>query len=88
MARRSVSPQVGWKWKFVDAHNNDISLILKHNIQGEDKKKGNYVKMTMWNLMTAEIHCFKETHQSSESPSINKCRSDHSGFIDWDLLIP
>jgi len=44
--------------------------------------------MTMWNLMNAEIHCYKETHQPGESSSPNKSRSDQSGSMDWDLLIP
>ncbi|MEJ2731764.1 MAG: hypothetical protein P8185_25180 [Deltaproteobacteria bacterium] len=28
--------EVGWKWKFVDANNNNISLILKNNIKVEE----------------------------------------------------
>ena len=58
--------ELGWKWKFVDANNNDISLILKHNTEDEEEKEGNSVKMTMWNLMNKE--------QIEAKASIRVCR--------------
>jgi hypothetical protein len=80
--------EVGWKWKFVDANNNDISLILKHNTRDEEKKEGNSVKMTMWNLMNEEIRCHKEKQKSSGILSAESERAQESGDIDWDLLVP
>jgi hypothetical protein len=80
--------EVGWKWKFVDANNNDISLILKHNTEDEEKKEGNYVKMTMWNLMNKEIRCYKDRQQPPDISSADSERSQESGNIDWDLLVP
>jgi hypothetical protein len=80
--------EVGWKWKFVDANKNEISLILKHNTEDEEKKEGNYVKMTMWNLMNEEIRCYKGKQQLSGTSSADSDRSQQSGEIDWDLLVP
>lgn len=80
--------EVGWKWKFVDANNNDISLILKHNMRDEEKKEGNSVKMTMWNLMNKEIRCYKDKQQASGILSAESERSQESDHIDWDLLVP
>jgi hypothetical protein len=80
--------EVGWKWKFVDANNNDISLILKHNMRDEEKKEGNSVKMTMWNLMNKEIRCYKDKQQVSGILSAESERSQESDHIDWDLLVP
>jgi hypothetical protein len=80
--------EVGWKWKFVDADNNDISLILKHNTKDEEKKEGTSVKMTMWNLMNREIRCDKAKQASSGQSSADNDRPQKSGDINWDLLIP
>ena len=80
--------EVGWKWKFVDANNNDISLILKHNTRDEEKKEGNSVKMTMWNLMNKEIRCYKEKQPSPAISSADGGQSQESSNIDWDLLVP
>ena len=79
---------VGWKWKFVDANNNNISLILKHNTKDKEKKEGNSVKMTMWNLMNKEIRCFKEKEQSADISSADGGRSEESDNINWELLVP
>lgn len=80
--------EVGWKWKFVDANYNDISLILKHNTRDEEKKEGNSVKMTMWNLMNKEIRCYKEKQPPSAISSADSGQSQESSNIDWDLLVP
>ena len=80
--------EVGWKWKFIDANNNDISLILKHNIEDEEKKEGNYVKLTMWNLMNKEIRCYKDKQQPRDLSAADSDRSQESDSINWDLLVP
>lgn len=75
---------IGWKWSFTDAAGNDISLILKHNQRDEEKKEGNYVKMTMWNLMKEEIHCFETAHPETEASAAGGGQNE----ADWDLLVP
>jgi hypothetical protein len=76
---------VGWKWKFVDRKGNDISLILKHNKRDEEKKEGNYVKMTMWNLMRLENECYQGKLQEDTGSADT---GPEAGPIDWDLLVP
>jgi hypothetical protein len=80
--------EVGWKWKFVDANNNNISIILKHNTEDEEKKEGNSVKMTMWNLMNREIRCFKEKQMSVRRQSAERDRPQNTGAVDWTLMVP
>lgn len=80
--------ELGWKWKFKDANNNNISLILKHNTEDEEKKEGNSVKMTMWNLMNQEIRCYKEKQQTSGETAAADSHSQEPGHIDWDHLVP
>jgi hypothetical protein len=82
--------ELGWKWKFVDANNNNISIILKHNTEDEEKKEGNSVKMTLWNLMNEEIRCFKdkEKQSSAHAHAADNSRSQNSGDIAWTLLVP
>jgi hypothetical protein len=81
---------VAWKWAFTDENNNDISLLLQHNTRDEEEKKGNSIKMTMWNLLNKEIRCFEEKHPeaaATESQSADfKFDKDHS--IDWQRFIP
>ena len=74
----------GWKWKFVDKNGNDISLILKHNNRNEEKKEGNYIKMTMWNLMQKEIRCFQDSPETVDETAGETAK----GEIDWNLLVP
>ena len=77
---------VGWKWKFVDQKGNEISLILKHNKRDEEKKEGNYIKMTMWNLMRLESECYQNKLVDEDKKTDRAGRTDDP--IDWDLLVP
>lgn len=53
---------IAWKWSFVDAQKNRISLILQHNTMNKNEKMGNVVKLTMWNRIEAERACWDKTH--------------------------
>lgn len=78
-----------WKWSFVDENGNDISLVLQHNLKDEEEKKGNSVKLTMWNLMQAESRCFDlKTEATVESGQGAASGSPKSQGIDWDLFVP
>ena len=79
---------IAWKWAFLDENNNDISLILQHNTRDEEEKKGNSIKLTMWNLFRQEIRCFKKKHSGSvgsERPAFNFSKTSS---IDWETFIP
>jgi len=78
-----------WKWSFVDKENNHISLILQHNTKDEEEKMGNSVKLTMWNLIEDELHCFEEKYPDFQKTSKKGAHvKKGSGSMDWDMLIP
>ena len=80
---------VAWKWSFRDENNNDISLVLQHNTRDEEEKKGNSIKMTMWNLLKSEIQCFEEKQpEESTSPGGADVGLDSSAPLDWKYLVP
>ena len=52
---------IAWKWSFRDAKNHDISLILQHSMDDE-QKLGNSVKLTDMTLLDAETACHERKH--------------------------
>jgi hypothetical protein len=79
---------VAWKWAFTDENNNDISLLLQHNTRDEEEKKGNSIKMTMWNLLNEELGCFEAKHQQSTQSKDADFRFDKDQPIEWQRFIP
>ncbi|MCU0559638.1 MAG: hypothetical protein MUD16_05525 [Desulfobacterales bacterium] len=78
-----------WKWSFVDENGNDISLVLQHNLKDEEEKKGNSVKLTMWNLMQAESRCVeRKTAESAAAGRGEILGSGNAKEVDWDLFVP
>ena len=77
---------LAWKWSFTDKDNNSISLILQHNTRDQEEKKGNSVKMTMWNLIEKETLCHekKRAETGKKSPKTGR----KSKKIDWNIFIP
>jgi len=75
---------IAWKWSFVDADNNRISLILSHNTQDEEESRGNIVKLTMWNLIENERICMEsKANRTAAARSALK-----KGPPDWERLGP
>jgi hypothetical protein len=74
---------IAWKWRFVDQAGNTISMILQHNTKDQDEKKGNSIKMTMWNLLEQESRCFEKAHASETGKKTQKRKT-----VDWEQLIP
>jgi hypothetical protein len=79
---------IAWKWAFVDKDNNDISLVLQHNSRDEEEKMGNTIKMTMWNLLQAELRCFEEKHSESDQSENDGFKYNKSDSINWERFIP
>jgi hypothetical protein len=78
-----------WKWSFVDEKGNEISLVLQHNLKDEEEKKGNSVKLTMWNLMQAESRCVeRKTTEPAAAGRGDVSGSRKAQEIDWDLFMP
>ena len=78
---------IAWKWSFTDKDGNNISLILQHNTRDEEEKQGTAVKMTMWNLMLEEDHCFQQKHPEKTKGQPNFTFKDPDS-VNWKLLIP
>jgi hypothetical protein len=77
---------LAWKWSFTDKDNNTISLILQHNTRDQEEKQGNSIKMTMWNLIEEETHCYEKKRAAVDKKSSQPGRK--SIKIDWDRYIP
>ena len=77
---------LAWKWSFTDKDNNSISLILQHNTRDQEEKKGNSVKMTMWNLIEKETLCHEKklAETGKKSPKTGR----KSKKSDWNRFIP
>jgi hypothetical protein len=77
---------LAWKWSFTDKDNNRISLILQHNTRDQEEKRGNSIKMTMWNLIEKETLCHekKRAETGKKSPKTGR----KSKKIDWNIFIP
>ena len=79
---------IAWKWAFMDENNNDISLILQHNTRDEEEKKGNSIKMTLWNLLEKELRCFEKEHPESAKSKSTDFKFNKSDSINWERFIP
>jgi hypothetical protein len=78
---------IAWKWSFVDADQNKISLILQHNTQDDEEKIGNAVKMTLTSQMDQEQRCYEQKHAPSD-PAAGSSTAVKGGKSQWELLIP
>lgn len=76
-----------WKWRFIDEDQNQINLVLQHNLLDEDEKIGNTVKMTYMTPMEKERECFLEKERRKSVPVKEKKRRP-TILTDWDRLIP
>ena len=79
---------IAWKWAFTDEKNNSISLILQHNLRDEEERQGNTIKMTMWNLLNEELHCFEEKHPQAVESNSDGFKFDWDVPLNWQRFIP
>jgi hypothetical protein len=78
-------------WHFFDENQNQIDLILQHNIQAETEteKRDNVVKMILVTQMEKEQGCLLEKKRRTDpAKAQDESRKMPSLIIDWDLLIP
>ena len=71
-----------WKWSFRDEQGNRISLTLQHNLKDTQEKRGNSVKLSLFNGIEEARACF-ESAQAKEEPEPTPASK-----VDWDRLIP
>lgn len=78
---------IGWKWSFVDADNNTITLLLQHNTRDEEEKMGNSIKFTMSNLLKSDWECHRKKAQA-EPTAGNVSKPQELEQTGWDLFVP
>lgn len=49
---------ISWKWSFKDQNQNRVSMVLQHNVQDEDEKIGNAVKLTLHSQLEEDARCY------------------------------
>lgn len=80
---------IAWKWSFTDSENNHISMILQHNTKDEEEKRGNAVKLTVWNLIEEERLCFEKKHPEFQKRPRKHVRGKRErGPVNWDRFVP
>ena len=76
---------IGWKWSFMDADNNNITLILQHNSRDEEEKMGNSIKLTMTNLLEFGRKCHQNKTEPAGDNVSEPLELEQTG---WDLFVP
>ncbi|MFQ6078221.1 MAG: hypothetical protein ACE5NJ_03685 [Thermodesulfobacteriota bacterium] len=80
---------IAWKWSFTDNENNRISMILQHNTRDEEEKRGNAVKLTVWNLIEEERLCFEKKHlEFQKKPREQAHGKKGESPVNWDRFVP
>ena len=80
---------ISWKWSFVDADSNRISMTLQHNSMDTEEKMGNAVKLTMTSLIEEDERCYNikalDQRQKLREQHWKVMTPDLTG---WDLYVP
>ena len=80
---------VEWKWSFVDAEGNRITLHLSHNNQDFEEKYGNAVKLTQIGAIEAERDCYAEKHpQEPQGKGYRRLPLKSMTPKDWQSFLP
>ena len=80
---------ISWKWSFVDASGQRITLNLAHNTRDVEEKFGNTIKLTLISAIEQERACYLQ-----QNPAVRKREADQKLLRnkmtpeDWDRLIP
>ncbi len=76
-----------WKWRFVDANNRRINLILQHNLQNNEENIGNMVKLSFPEMEEEELICFLEFCEENKTEE-QKEKIKQRMEPDWDYMLP
>lgn len=80
---------VAWKWSFIDADGNRITMHLSHNSRDTEEKFGNAVKINLVSALTEEHQCFRDKHQQTRQGEAERPTPVKSMTAeDWKTLIP
>lgn len=80
---------IAWKWSFKDAKNHQISLILQHSMDDE-QKLGNSVKLTDMTLLDGELLCDekKAPPKTDQKKAAKAGRKGPQEITDFRRFIP
>jgi hypothetical protein len=80
---------VEWKWSFVDAQGNRISLHLSHNNQDIEEKYGNAVKLTRMSAIEEERACHMRKHpREKQGKGYRRVPLTSMTQEDWQRFLP
>ena len=78
-----------WKWSFVDAQNQRISLTLQHNAKDAEEKKGNAVKISNITLIEEDMLCYKRKQRDHRARLRQReWKAVNPELTGWDLFVP
>jgi len=76
-----------WKWQFIDAEQNEVSLTLQYNGKNSDETIGNMVRLSYPQKIAEERVCFASMCRQSKGKT-NLKRREELNKSDWSHLIP
>lgn len=80
---------ISWKWSFRDSHQNRINLILQHNLEDEEEKIGNALKLTLQNELEEDARCFRQQkHDRLQEFRQRPHKAGLPGEPPWSRFIP
>jgi len=80
---------IEWKWSFIDADGNQITLHLSHNSRDTEEKFGNAVKLTLVNGVDEERQCaLAATPPQREPETVPPPPLKSMTAEDWQQFIP
>jgi len=74
---------MAWKWRFTDKDNNNITLVLQHNLKNLDENVGNMVKLSMPDRIEEERECFNKSFKNKKMDYPDAMLSR-----DWENMLP
>ena len=80
---------IDWKWSFIDADGNRVTLHLSHNSRDTEEKFGNAIKLTLLSAIEEERQCFIEKHPPAQKPDADRPKPLKSMTAeDWEPFLP
>ena len=80
---------IEWKWSFIDADGQRITLHLSHNNRDEEEKFGNALKLTHVSALEEERRCFLDRQPQDQAappdptPALKSLTEN-----DWEKFLP
>jgi len=80
---------IEWKWSFIAADGNRITMHLSHNNRDTEEKFGNAIKLTLVSAMNKERQCFRDkAPQAGDSQKEGHRPLESLSAEDWKALLP